>query len=98
MKGILLLLVLGFVGVASIRDQVAEKQADIQLYYVTRRTAEMDDAEAQAKVGERYSAGLGVAKDAAEAVQWYPKAAELRADCFISRRDRNPRTSKEYFR
>ena len=41
-----------------------------------RKEAEEGDAEAQCKLGWCYENGNGVAKDLAEAVKWYRKAAE----------------------
>jgi hypothetical protein len=41
-----------------------------------RKAAEQGDATAQAKMGRAYFLGLGVPKDAAEALKWYRKAAE----------------------
>jgi TPR repeat protein len=41
-----------------------------------RQRAEQGDADAQETLGQFYSAGLGVAKDDAQAVVWFEKAAE----------------------
>jgi hypothetical protein len=41
-----------------------------------RKAAEQGDATAQAKMGRAYFLGLGVPKDATEALKWYRKAAE----------------------
>ena len=41
-----------------------------------RKDAEQGDATAQYQLGLRYSIGIGVPKDDAEAVRWYRKAAE----------------------
>jgi len=41
-----------------------------------RKAAEQGDGAAQFKMGNAYRLGLGVTKDAAEALEWYRKAAE----------------------
>lgn len=41
------------------------------------RFAEQDDADAQNYIGNYYSMGLGIEKDAIKAVEWYKKAVEL---------------------
>ena len=41
-----------------------------------RKEAESGDAQSQSELGDRYYTGRGVAKDHAEAMKWYRKAAE----------------------
>ena len=41
-----------------------------------KRTAEGGNADAQNKLGERYSLGFGVAQNDAEAKKWYQRAAD----------------------
>src|SRR6266699_2348118 len=62
--------------VAVVQLAAQQTKADQKPIKEVRAKAEAGDAESQVELGRRYDKGEGVAKDPAEAVQWYRKAAE----------------------
>src|SRR6516225_3097140 len=69
-------LVLNLVAFFAHQSQGEQTGATIKLLPDIRMKAESSDALAQYNLGMGYYKGLGVTKDAAEAVKWYRKAAE----------------------
>ena len=68
-----------FLGVACFLFQAGAAEpteAERKSFLETKVKAEKGDAKAQTLLGDMYGDGLGVAKDEAEAVKWYRKAAD----------------------
>ena len=53
-----------------------DENAEKRLYQIDLAAAQRGDAEAQYRLGEKYSCGQGVEEDDKLAVKWYRKAAE----------------------
>jgi len=65
-----------FLGVAAPHVFAQQPEAGTKRFEDTKAKAEKGDAQAQCNLGLCYEEGAGVAKDAAEAVKWYRKAAD----------------------
>src|SRR3977135_3780089 len=63
-------------GAAGFRLAGRANKAGHRTFQERRATAEAGDADSQVELGLRYNKGDGVAKDFAEAVKWFRKAAE----------------------
>src|SRR5438045_2798451 len=76
--------------IAAIQLAAKQTKTDQKRLEEVKAKAEAGDAESEVELGLRYDKGEGVAKDQAEAVKWYRKAAEQNyakaqynlADCF----------------
>ena len=62
--------------VAVVHLATQQTKADQKPIEEIKAKAEAGDAESEVELGRRYDKGEGVAKDPAEAVKWYRKAAE----------------------
>src|SRR6266567_1004056 len=62
--------------VAVVQLAAQQTKADQKPIEELKAKAEAGDAESQGELGRRYDKGEGVAKDQAEAVEWYRKAVE----------------------
>src|SRR6266487_1342423 len=62
--------------VAVVQLAAQQTKADQKPIEEVKAKAEAGDAESEVELGLRYEHGKGVAKDQAEAVKWYRKAAE----------------------
>ena len=57
-------------------EEAVETEKSVEGVKIMQELAEQGDAEAQFNLGVMYANGEGVPQDYAEAVKWYPKAAE----------------------
>jgi TPR repeat protein len=73
---VVLVLLASFLLSASPLVAQAQAQSEPQDISDLRKAAEQGDAQKQFELGSRYYTGKGVAKDHAEAMKWYCKAAE----------------------
>jgi TPR repeat protein len=72
----LVLLLLLLWSAPEFRLAAEETKADHRPLQEVGTKAEAGDADSQVELGLRYDKGEGVARDEAEAVEWYRKAAE----------------------
>jgi TPR repeat protein len=72
----LMLLLLLWSSAPAFQLEAQRLKADPRPLQEVRAKAEAGDADSQGELGLRYTKGEGVAKDPAEAVKWFRKAAE----------------------